>query len=81
MPPKAYRWVHEMLEIGDTMEEDGNFQHDLFYGVGEVYRAVAEDSELGLEKPGKRVRGRTVEDVVEVLSEGLQAKRRKTESS
>ena len=80
MPPKAYRWVHEMFEIGDTMEEDGNFQRDLFYGVGEVYRAVAEDSELGVEKPGKRIRGESVEDVVGVLSEGLQAKRRKRTS-
>ena len=79
MPPKAYRWVHEMFEIGNTMEEDGSFQRDLFYGVGEVYRAVAEDSRLGLEKPEKRVRGKTVEDVVEVLSEGLRAKKsRKT---
>lgn len=47
MSPKAYRWVHEMLEIENIVQEDGNFQHDLFYGVGEVYRAVAEDSDLG----------------------------------
>lgn len=29
MPPKAYRWVREMREIGDTMREDGGFDSDL----------------------------------------------------
>jgi hypothetical protein len=40
---------------------------------------VAEDSELGQEKPGARVRGKTVEDVVNLLSQGMDAKRPKTE--
>ena len=48
-----------------------------FESVSEVYRTVAEDSELGKEQPGKRVRGETVEDVVELLSEGMDGKRRK----
>ncbi|KAE8446017.1 hypothetical protein EG329_012656 [Mollisiaceae sp. DMI_Dod_QoI] len=56
MPPKAYRWVHEMLEMADTAAQDGGFEKNLFEGVSEVYRAVAEDSDLGLEKPGARVR-------------------------
>jgi len=51
--------------------------NDSFYGVADVYSAVAEDSILGDEKPGKRRRGKTVEDVVELLSEGLQAKKRR----
>lgn len=29
MPPKAYRWVHEMLEIADTAAEDGGFEKNL----------------------------------------------------
>jgi hypothetical protein len=29
MPPKAYRWVHEMREIGKTMSEDGGFKAEL----------------------------------------------------
>jgi hypothetical protein len=40
-----------------------------FEGVSEVYRFVADDSDLGKEQPGARVRGKTVEDVVELLSE------------
>ena len=29
MPPKAYRWVHEMLEISETMADDGGFGREL----------------------------------------------------
>jgi hypothetical protein len=29
MPPKAYRWVHEMLEIADTMSDCGGFDKTL----------------------------------------------------
>lgn len=29
MPPKAYRWVHEMLEIAETMAGEGGFEKDL----------------------------------------------------
>jgi hypothetical protein len=25
MPPKAYRWIHEMLEVAETMADDGGF--------------------------------------------------------
>lgn len=50
-----------------------------FQGVAEVYRTVAEDSDLGKEMPDKRVRGKTVEDVVTLLSEGMRAKKSKVE--
>jgi hypothetical protein len=50
-----------------------------FQGVAEVYRTVAEDSELGKEQPGRRVRGKTVEDVVELMSEAMRAKKLKSE--
>lgn len=29
MPPKAYRWVHEMLEVSETMAGDGGFGSEL----------------------------------------------------
>ncbi|KAG4443238.1 hypothetical protein IFR05_001281 [Cadophora sp. M221] len=79
MPPKAYRWVHEMLEIADTMAQNGGFDKGLFQGVAEVYRTVADDSELGKEQPDVRVRGKTVEDVTQVLAEGMKAKKLKTQ--
>lgn len=30
MPPKAYRWVNEMQQIGRTMEEEGGFSSGLY---------------------------------------------------
>lgn len=30
MPPKAYRWVHEMQEIATTMADDGGFERDMW---------------------------------------------------
>jgi hypothetical protein len=45
-----------------------------FYGVSKVYKSVAEDTELDNETPDKRVRGTTIEDVVELISLGLQKK-------
>ncbi|KAH6876359.1 phosphogluconate dehydrogenase [Thelonectria olida] len=76
MPPKAYRWVYEMQQIAATMQENGQFDKELFDGVAEVYRVVAEDTDLGLEQPGKRKRGTTVDDVVEVMRSGMKAKKR-----
>jgi 3-hydroxyisobutyrate dehydrogenase-like beta-hydroxyacid dehydrogenase len=29
MPSKAYRWVHEMLEISETVSDDGGFERNL----------------------------------------------------
>lgn len=66
MPPKAYRWVREMEEIGDTFEVEG-FERDLFYQVAQVYRTVADDPILGQEQTGQRERGQTAEDVAEIL--------------
>jgi hypothetical protein len=57
----------------------GADKFDRFQGVSEVYKTVAEDSELGKEKPGLRSRGTTVEDVVALLSEGMEAKKLKME--
>ncbi len=51
-----------------------------FEGVSDVYKFVADDSELGKEKPGARVRGKTVEDVVELLSQAMESKESKLNS-
>jgi 3-hydroxyisobutyrate dehydrogenase-like beta-hydroxyacid dehydrogenase len=77
MPPKAYRWVREMEEIAATMRDDGGWSGELFGGVADVYRAVAEDEVLGQERIGKRKRGTCVEDVAAALAEGMDRKRKK----
>lgn len=79
MPPKAYRWVREMEEIAKTMSEDGGWDDTLFKGVAGVYKAVADDPVLGKEKTGKRVRGTSLDDVAELLADGLQKKKKKNE--
>lgn len=77
MAPKAYRWVREMEEIALTFEEDGGFSQDSFRGAAKVYKAVAEDSELGKERIGKRKRGTTVEDMAAALADGIDKRRKK----
>ncbi|ETS87700.1 hypothetical protein PFICI_01528 [Pestalotiopsis fici W106-1] len=77
MAPKAYRWVREMEEIALTFEEDGGFAQDSFRGAAKVYKAVAEDSELGQEKIGKRKRGTTVEDMAAAMIEGMDKRKKK----
>ncbi|KAL6234992.1 hypothetical protein BDW75DRAFT_210764 [Aspergillus navahoensis] len=79
MPPKAWRWINEMQQIGAMMEEEGEFSGNLFREIGEVYRVVAEDTELGLEQTGRRGRGTTVEDVITVMREGMEKKKEKVE--
>ncbi|KAI1168460.1 6-phosphogluconate dehydrogenase [Nemania serpens] len=79
MPPKAYRWVREMEEIALTFDEEGGFAPDLFQGVADVYRAVAEDTVLGQEKVGKRERGTDVHDVAAAMAEGLENKKKKND--
>ena len=45
---KAYRWVKEMEEIRDTFSNDGRWGRDLFEGVANVFRVVAEREREGL---------------------------------
>ena len=81
MPPKAYRWVDEMREIGQTFKSSGGLHAggSIFEEIAEVYRFVAEDTVLGAEKVGKRKRGTTAEDVAEAIEEGIQKKMQKKE--
>ncbi len=79
MAPKAYRWVREMEEISKAFAEEGGFEPDLFKGVAQVYRTVADDTVLGQEKIGQRKRGTTSDDVATAVAEGLERKRKKTD--
>ena len=79
MPPKAYRWVREMEEISNTMAEEGGFEKNIFRGMSEVYRVVAEDTELGEERTESREKGKTAEDIARLMAEGIKRKKMKTE--
>ncbi|KAK5628452.1 hypothetical protein RRF57_004167 [Xylaria bambusicola] len=79
MAPKAYRWIREMEEIALTFNEEGGFPQDLFRGVANVYKTVAEDTVLGEEKVGKRKRGTDVHDMAAAMAEGLENKRKKND--
>ncbi|KAI1364419.1 6-phosphogluconate dehydrogenase [Xylaria arbuscula] len=79
MAPKAYRWVREMEEIALTFNEEGGFPQDVFRGVANVYKTVAEDTVLGEEKVGKRKRGTDVYDMAAAMAEGLENKKKKND--
>lgn len=76
VPPKAYRWVREMEEIADTHRADGGFEspHEVFRGMAELYRYMAEESVLGQETVGDRKRGTTLDDVASALADDLKKK-------
>lgn len=78
MPPKAYRWVDEMRQIGSTFASEGGLDcgEDIFKGVAELYRFVAEDTVLGEERTESRKRGTTAEDVATAVGEGVEKKRK-----
>ena len=69
MQKKAYRWVDEMREIADTFDKDGDFagssQHRIFEGIGDVYKVIAQKTNLG-DKPAD-----DVTEVVEQIHGGL----------
>ncbi|KAI5273237.1 6-phosphogluconate dehydrogenase C-terminal domain-like protein [Aureobasidium subglaciale] len=81
MPPKAYRWVREMEEIGATLAEDGGFedQEAIFSGIAKTYNLVAYGTDLGKEKTEVRSRGKTAEDVAILMSEGIDKRKQKTD--
>lgn len=74
MPPKAYRWVDEMKEIADTFHNEGGFEREIFDGASEVYRFVADETDLGKEKTDDRRVGKTPGDVARLMEQGLQRK-------
>jgi len=67
MPPKAYRWVPEMLEISKTLSAAG-ITPKVFQGTADIYRFVA-GTALGKETPENRNKARTGNDVVQLLAQ------------
>ncbi len=67
MPPKAYRWVPEMLEIAKTFESVG-LTPRMFQGTADMYEFVA-GTELGKETPENRDKSRGGQDVVRLLAD------------
>lgn len=60
MSPKAYRWVEEMHGIGEGFDrEDGwvGVGSQIYGGMAEIYRTVAEETILGQERVEARERG------------------------
>lgn len=80
MPPKAYRWVDEMREIGKTFREDGGWSEGwgdgVYSSIADVYKFVADGTVLGEETTENRKR-KTVGDVVDALADGLRDQRSK----
>ena len=67
MPPKAYRWVPEMLEISKTLGAAG-ITPKVFQGAADIYRFVAATA-LGKETPENRDKARGGKDVVRLLAQ------------
>ena len=67
MPPKAYRWVPEMLEIARTFESVGMTPR-VFQGAADIYEFVAATA-LGRETPESRDKSRGGKDVVRMLAD------------
>jgi len=66
LPPKAYRWVPEMLEISKTLDTVG-MTPKMFEGAADIYRFVAGTS-LGKETPEERDKTRDGKAVVRSLA-------------
>lgn len=66
MPPKAYRWVPEMLEISKTLGAAG-ITPRVFEGAADIYRFVS-GTTLGRETPENRDKTRSGKDVVHLLA-------------
>jgi 3-hydroxyisobutyrate dehydrogenase-like beta-hydroxyacid dehydrogenase len=66
MPPKAYRWVPEMLEISKTLGSAG-ITPKVFEGAADIYRFVAA-TPLGKETPESRDKDRSGKEVVQSLA-------------
>jgi 3-hydroxyisobutyrate dehydrogenase-like beta-hydroxyacid dehydrogenase len=66
LPPKAYRWVPEMLEIARTFEGVGMTPR-IFQGEADMFELVA-DTPLGRETPENRDKSRTGKDVIKQLA-------------
>jgi len=71
LPPKAYRWVPEMLEISKTLGATG-MTPKMFQGAADVYRFIKGTS-LGKETPETCDKTRDGRDVVRLLAREQEA--------
>mgnify|MGYP001600964645 CR=1 FL=1 len=67
LPPKAYRWVPEMLELAKTLGAAG-ITPKVFQGAADIYHFVA-GTALGKETPENRDKARGGKDVVRLLAQ------------
>ena len=67
MPPKAHRWVPEMLEIAKTFGGAGMTPR-MFEGAADMYTFIAATA-VGKETPENRDKSRTGQDVVRLLAD------------
>lgn len=67
MPPKAHRWVPEMLQIAQCFEAAGMTPR-IFEGAADMYEFIAATA-LGKETPEGRDKSRAGEDVVRMLAD------------
>jgi 3-hydroxyisobutyrate dehydrogenase-like beta-hydroxyacid dehydrogenase len=67
LPPKAYRWVPEMLEISKTLATAG-ITPKMFQGAADICLFVA-GTTLGKETPENRDKARDGRDVVRLLAQ------------
>lgn len=70
MPPKAYRWVGEMEEIGSCFADLG-MTPNILNGAADMYRFVAE-TPIGKESPETRDPNRDLDGVIASLADMLQ---------
>jgi 3-hydroxyisobutyrate dehydrogenase-like beta-hydroxyacid dehydrogenase len=70
MPPKAYRWVGEMEEIGSFFADLG-MTPDILNGAADIYRFVAETL-IGKESPESRDPNRKLDGVIAELTAALE---------
>ena len=69
MPPKAYRWVPEMLEIAKTFEGIG-LTPKILEGAADMYEFIAA-TPLGKESPETaRERRRSAPEIIQALADG-----------
>lgn len=74
MPPKAYRWVGEMDEVAETFSSEVGFSKDLYHGAAEVFKVICDETILKDERPHRRERGQTVDDVAMLMLDTMQTR-------
>jgi hypothetical protein len=62
------RWSYRGEDLADVKR---------FGGVADLYKFIADETPLGDEKIGERIRGKTASDVAAAISEGVDAKSKK----